>query len=91
LSEPGGARYPRATVDPPEQIENENDDDDDDEKDCSKHRATLKVAVGRGSVRTEYRLAALLRIRGAILNYFPKSKLLAEIPDQTAWLSDSDS
>jgi hypothetical protein len=30
---------------PPEQIENENDDED--EKDCSKHRATLK-AVGRG-------------------------------------------
>jgi hypothetical protein len=85
----GRCGHPRATVEPPEQIENENDDDD--EKDCSKDRATLKVAVGRGSVRTEYRLAALLRIRGAILNYFPKSKLLAEIPDQTAWLSDSDS
>jgi hypothetical protein len=40
-------RYPRATVDPQKQIENENDD----EKDCSKDRASLK-AVGRGSVRT---------------------------------------
>jgi hypothetical protein len=47
-SEPGGARHPRATVDP-RAIENENDDDD--EKDCSKLRSTLK-AVGRGSVRT---------------------------------------
>ena len=48
-SEPGGAPHPRATVDPPEQIENENDDDD--EKDCSGHRTRLK-AVGRGSFRT---------------------------------------
>jgi hypothetical protein len=39
-----------ATVDP-RAIENENDDDEK-EKDCSKDRATLKVVVGRGSVRT---------------------------------------
>jgi hypothetical protein len=46
-SEPGGARHPRATVDPLEQIENEDDDEDD----CSRARARLAM-VGRGSVRT---------------------------------------